>query len=1200
MFLGDSRKRSGKQVVSRENGVCETSLKQKAFLLFILFAGLLLSCDNDYVRGWYDLVAGEADSGESSEITLYYFADSASVGVIGGGSGSAGDPVLITITYPLGTSVPASDADIHIVHTGASIKVDGPWVPADGGFVRFYTLTAAGGTVKHYRVAATEAEHIVEVSEIRLYYFMNPTGIGVIGGGSGSAGDPVVINITYPYGTSVPASDADIHIIHTGAGVEADGSWAQTGGGFVRLYTLTAADGTAKHYRVVATEAASTGTSSSGVIGVFYFSATNGLMEGHTNTQEGAVAGVFSDPDTGDYPFKYDLIDNTDFFEIGEDGDTALLKIISPLEAKSPWIVRVRVTDKTGSFYEGPVQFVVNPAGTVRPITGDFNFARAPGGLWIHSLGGEIAGTFSPPEDGSGTAPFWYELVTGDGANDADNGNFEIANGGSALSIKASAVLDAAANPYNIYVKMTDSLGETRFRAFEFDIGVGRILITDHPPGTHPYTARLYAGSLDAKTFTNPSAAPISEGEAVARSTIADMVVHGTVSPQEGDGAEYALLLSDTESGDYVGYFNGVKFEDGIATVGWPEVWHTFTDAVSFSAFMAAPDSTSNKDYRIALSGIDMETELSTGKSHDLYFLLKSDYRYSFDFRGCTGESFASAAGHPNAAQITEVYLTETLKTVGNYAFDGCLNMTKTQLPSAVETVGNYAFRGCHDLPDVVFPETIKRIGDYAFADCTKITAVDLSGSALESVGQYAFYSVTVVGSTYTYPSKIVSVDFSGCESLLSVGISAFRECRLLESVSFDSCSAMTAVGGYAFYDCYSMASIDFSDCGELETIGQYAFYNCDMVVTVDFSDCVKLKTIGAYAFSWCNVLATVDLSNTKLETIGDAAFYYSSNLTTIDLLAVKSTLKTIGSGAFQYCSNLATVNLSSCEKLETIGNGAFYSCSLFTEAVDLTKSKTTLTSIESYAFYGSGIVSANLNGCTALVSIGSYAFQNSGIVSANLTGCTALATIQDSTFRYCSNLTTVTLTNCIKLTTIANGSVSGTTYYGAFANSPSLTTVTLTGTKIATIGSYAFYGCTGLETLLNSTNLAPIKTTLTTIGSYAFQNSGVTTAEFGECAALETIGIYAFDNCKSLTILQLPSSLISVGDYAFEHCLKLATITSKISNPGSVLSGTFTFTGIVDKFTLWVPSAQKSDYETFWASKTSWAQPGSVQVLGL
>jgi hypothetical protein len=820
-------------------------------------------------------------------------------------------------------------------------------------------------------------------------------------------------------------------------------------------------------------------------------------------------------------------------------------------------------------------------------------------------VGGEIAGTFSAPVDESGTAPFSYELAAGNGQNDADNASFEIANGG-ALSIKGNAQLLAEQNPYNIYVKMTDSLGETRSLAFEFNIGVGRVMLTNHPPGTHPYTARLYAGSLDAKTFTTATAA-ISEGETVARSTIADVVIHGTESPAEGEGKTYALLLRDAETGASVGYFNGVTFTDGVASVSWHEVWHTFTDAGGFSAFMAAPDSTTNGGfpYRVALSGLDMKTQLSTGGSAELYSRLRSDFSYSIDFRGCSGDTFTSTASHPNAAQLREVYLGEALKTVGAYAFDGCVNMTNTRLPSVLEAIGNYAFRGCRALSDITFPETIKQIGNYAFADCTGITAVDLSGSALETVGQYAFYAAAFSGNSY--PSQIASVDFSDCASLVSVGDYAFQECRQLASVSFASCASLAAIGNHAFYDNRNLATIDFSGCGELTTIGNsmisWVSFNTKLT-NLDFSECVKLKTLGTDAFSYCSALTSVDFSNTTLETIGADAFYNCDNLTTVDLSAVKTTLKTIGSAAFFSCAKLATVNLSACEKLETIGSSAFYDCPLFVEAVDLTKSKTTLTTIGGSAFSSSAIVSVDLTGCTKLTAIqyGTFAFC-SKLTTVTLTGCTKITTIANQTFQNCTELTTVTLSNCTNLTTIENGYDNGGSVYGVFANSTKLTTVTLTGTKIATIGNYAFYGCTALQNLLRSgssyNSLDQIKTTLTTIGSYAFSKSGITVAQLNVCTKLATIETYAFDYCASLASIQLPATLTLVADHAFEHCSALSVINSKISNPSaSIFLGTYTFSGISANFTILVPANEQIEkYRAFWETKGSWQQPASIEV---
>jgi hypothetical protein len=81
----------------------------------------------------------------------------------------------------------------------------------------------------------------------------------------------------------------------------------------------------------------------------------------------------------------------------------------------------------------------------------------------------------------------------------------------------------------------------------------------------------------------------------------------------------------------------------------------------------------------------------------------------------------------------------------------------------------------------------------------------------------------------------------------------------------------------------------------------------------------------------------------------------------------------------------------------------------------------------------------------------------------------------------------------------------------------------------VTTIGTYAFYSCTGLKSVV-------LNATITSINSYAF---------FG-CSALPsivipetvtTIGESAFYNCRSLTSLDIPDSVISIGNSAFGAC---------------------------------------------------------------
>jgi uncharacterized protein YjdB len=234
-------------------------------VLAAVFGVLAASCPNEFIKSWYDDEdAGPALAGAAGtcDILLFHFTEPAAIGVAGGGSGDAGDRALISITYPAGTGIPGDDK-IKIFHDGAAVEAEGGW---DAG-VRDYTVTAASGARKYYRVTATESAQppLPDTCDLILYYFTNPgtgelLGVGKIGaegggGASGGVADPVPVSIGYPEGTSFPLAEDDTHLYHNGAVAVALGDWSYSGGSFVRLYRVTAASGAAeKYYRVTATK----------------------------------------------------------------------------------------------------------------------------------------------------------------------------------------------------------------------------------------------------------------------------------------------------------------------------------------------------------------------------------------------------------------------------------------------------------------------------------------------------------------------------------------------------------------------------------------------------------------------------------------------------------------------------------------------------------------------------------------------------------------------------------------------------------------------------------------------------------------------------------------------------------------------------------------------------------------------------------
>ena len=119
-----------------------------------------------------------------------------------------------------------------------------------------------------------------------------------------------------------------------------------------------------------------------------------------------------------------------------------------------------------------------------------------------------------------------------------------------------------------------------------------------------------------------------------------------------------------------------------------------------------------------------------------------------------------------------------------------------------------------------------------------------------------------------------------------------------------------------------------------------------------------------------------------------------------------------------------------------------------------------------------------------------------------------------------------------------------------------SLKEVIITGGT--SIGHDAFYRCSGLTSVM-------IGDGVTSIGYRAFSYcSGLTSVTIPD--SVTRIGDYAFYNCSGLTSITIPDSVTSIGDYTFYDCSGLESITI----PDSVTSiGDYAFRGCSDLTTI-------------------------------
>ena len=166
-----------------------------------------------------------------------------------------------------------------------------------------------------------------------------------------------------------------------------------------------------------------------------------------------------------------------------------------------------------------------------------------------------------------------------------------------------------------------------------------------------------------------------------------------------------------------------------------------------------------------------------------------------------------------------------------------------------------------------------------------------------------------------------------------------------------------------------------------------------------------------------------------------------------------------------------------------------------------------------------------------------------------------SVTSIGSDAFYGCSGLTSVTIPNSV--TTIGSGAFWGCT---------GLTSVTIPN-SVTSIRGWAFYGCSGLTSVT-------IPISVTSIGSGAFSGcSGMTSVTIPN--SVTSIGDRVFYGCSSLTAVTIPNSVTAIGYGAFDGCSGLTAVTipnSVMEIGGRAFDGCSSLTG-----TLTIPSAVTS-----------------------
>ena len=430
-----------------------------------------------------------------------------------------------------------------------------------------------------------------------------------------------------------------------------------------------------------------------------------------------------------------------------------------------------------------------------------------------------------------------------------------------------------------------------------------------------------------------------------------------------------------------------------------------------------------------------------------------------------------------NVSAITDVYLPETIKYLGDYAFYNFNKITNLELLEVTNFInGNNIdsacrqFYGCSSLEEVKLPKMQKlpksnSSSNAIFKNCTNLQFITMGSerypfhtweeyssiaseqhfygstdnlifinlvteNGLESDVVFNYTLSNNVKSKIIYsktPIKMVTDDL-GLTYIIRDGeatVTSYSGNATELNISEIEGSRVTKINENIFKGDTNLTTVSLPNATNL---GEYCFYSCTSLTSIEIPNVINL---GNYCFNGCTSLTSIEIPNAT--NLGEYCFQGCSNLTTIGTPNVTS----LGNHCFNGCSNLTTVSFLN---VTSLGSYCFNGCFNLT-----TIGIPNATILGNYCFYNCSKLA--LIEIPNVISLGKKCFYN----------CTSLASIEISNvinlneycFQGCSNLIELSLpkvkniptgmcSNCLNLSFIfiGNKDYTVTNVYGTTSSS--------------------------------------------------------------------------------------------------------------------------------------------------------------------
>ena len=487
---------------------------------------------------------------------------------------------------------------------------------------------------------------------------------------------------------------------------------------------------------------------------------------------------------------------------------------------------------------------------------------------------------------------------------------------------------------------------------------------------------------------------------------------------------------------------------------------------------------------------------------------------------------------------ITSLSMPWTITEIGEGAFKSCSYLEHVTLSPSITEIPNYCFT-VTPLKECVVPEGVTTIGLSAFEGCSSLTSLILP-STLTTVNACCFSVghkscvITCYAATPPNADPQTFSGYSGKVAVPSASVDAYKAASgwsaVAERIEAIPTPTWPVTLDGVTYDSTTGSGSAYVTGGTSNTTGN--------VTVQKMVQGLQVTSSSRSAFRLNSSITTVAVPATVTE-IGDYAFSSCSDLTAVSL---PSGLTKIADDLFSHCTKLAKCDIP--EGVTTIGSRAFNDCR---ELLSLTL-PATVNNLGTNCFDGMGNEAGS--DATTLTCLAATPPNADPHTFTGYTGKVAVPAASVDAYKAATGWSTVASQIEAIATPTWPVTIGGVTYNSTPDSGTAYVTSTdgnatgnvtiqkeVLGLPVTLIDADAFSNCSGLKSVY-------IPETVKSIGSSAFKGCSKLSSVSIEGEGLETIGNQAFMECSSLTEITIPRSVTAIYQNVFSGCIRLENVT--------------------------------------------------------